>query len=322
MILRQEDGVSLRYQGRQCSLGKEDARHYLATIEFREEAFEVKRLPDEIVISTVGQSILLSYPQSELWLERDVIAALVRSFNSDATPPDDVKTTGLPQWLSISSGNGRLLLSDGRTGRWVLLSADHVAELERRLNTWQQPGRTVNKRVPPTLPLKGLNIHLQSAFKLAETLEHFADTGNVTAFEETTPTYSLTVERATEGIELRESDARVALTAREARKWASIIRVELDRLNARQIERGKIRTLFADVAEGRWVLQWGDEVLVPHPTDRIVEPGIATVNSTGDVAARDTSEFRLMLNSDTGACVALNELEWGYCGRESVDRSQ
>lgn len=314
LILRQEDEVSLRYQGRQCLLGTEDVRHYRATIEFRAEAYDVKRLLDEVIISTVGQSILLSHPQSELWLDRAVVTELVRVFNNEAATPDADPALDLPQWLSISSGSGRLLLSDGRTGRWVLLGADHVAELERRLNTQAQPiGSHVN-RIPPTLALKGLTIHLQSAFELAKTLEDFANMGTLAHFEEITPIYSLTVRRATEGIELKDSDNRVALTAREARKWASIIRGELDRLNVRRVARGRIRTVFADVEDGRFVLQWGDEVFVPRTAAPISEPGQSRCNSPGDLVVKETSEYRLLLNRETGACVALSEGESGYLG--------
>ncbi len=309
LILRREDEVFLRYQGRQCRLGTEDVRHYLATIEFRAEAYDVKRMLDEVVISTVGQSILLSHPQSELWLERGAVNELVRVFNSETVTTDDDTALDLPQWLSISTGSGRLLLSDGRTGRWVLLGGDHIAELERRLKTQETPGGPVINRIPPTLALKGLTIHLQSAFKLAETLEDFANTGNFAGFEEITPTYSLAVGRATEGIDLKDSDIRVALTAREARKWASIICGELDRMNVRVVERGRIRTVFADVEEGSWVLQWGDEVFVPRPAP-ICEPDLTQFNSTGGLVARETGEFRSLLNRDTGACVALNESEF------------
>lgn len=315
LILRQEDEVSLRYQGRQCSLGTEDTRHYRATIEVRAEAYDVKRMPDEVVISTIGQSILLSHPQSELWLERSAVGSLVRVFKNEPAMPDE-SALDLPLWLSISSGSGSLLLSDGRTGRWVLLGADHIAELERRLNTRETPGGSRIDRTPPTLAVKGLPIHLQSASKLAETLEDFANTGKIAAFEEITPNYQLTIGRAVDGIELKDSDFRVALTAREAGKWATTIRGELQRLNVRRCERGRIRTVFADVEEGRWVLQWGDEVLVPRRFATLAEPGLTQLNQTDDLMVKETSEFRLLLDRDTGACVALNDSDL------SVVRSQ
>ena len=311
LILRQEDGVSLRYQGRECSLGTEDVQHYLTTIEFRTDAYDVRRMLDEVVISTVGRSILLSHPQSELWLERDVAGELVRDFKSDRATPDEATALGLPQWLSISTSNGQLLLSDGRTGRWVLLGADHIAELERRLNTREKPGSRAHNPVPPTFAVKGLIIHLQSALRLAETLEDFSNTGKAAEFVEITPTYSLTVGRATEGIELKDSNIRVALTAREARKWAGIISGELDRLNVRCLERGRIRTVFADVEEGSWVLQWGDEVLVPRAASGIAESGPI---ETEDLLVRETGEFRSLLNLNSGGCVALNQAELSYLG--------
>jgi hypothetical protein len=309
LILSHEDGVSLRYQGRQCSLATRDVQHYLATIEFRAEAYDVKRMLDEVVISTIGQSILLSHPQSELWLERDVAGELVRAFYTDQATPHDAEAPALPAWLSISTGSGRLLLSDGRTGRWVLLGADHIAELERRLNTREKPGGRSINRIPPTFALKGLTIHLQSASKVAETLEDFASTGKVAEFVEMTPAYSLTVGKVTEGIELKDSDIRVALTAREARKWASIVCGELDRLNVRCVERGRIRTVFADVEEGSWVLQWGDEVFVPRRAAETAAPDLTRLISTEDLLVRDTGEFRSLLNLNSGGCVALNKTE-------------
>ena len=90
-----------------------------------------------------------------------------------------------------------------------------------------------------------MTVHLQSAFKVAGTLEEFANTGNFEPFVEITPIYSLTASRSTEGVELKDSNSRVALTRREARKWAGIIRGELDRFNAIQFERGGIRTVSA-----------------------------------------------------------------------------
>lgn len=312
LILRQDDEVSLWYQGRQCELGTQDARHYRSTIEFRAEAYDVKRMVDEVVISTIGRSILLSYPQSELWLDQSVVSKLVGVFNGEPVSRDEDTALDLPQWLSISTGSDRLLLSDGRTGRWVLLGADHLAEFERRLKIPDEPEFNAINRVPPTIALKGLRVHLQSAFRLADTLEDFANTGAVADFEEITPTYSLTIGRATEGIELKDSDIRVALAAREARKWSTIIRGEIDRLNVRCVERGRIRTVFADVEEGRWVLQWGDEVFVPRTATPIAETGLTPIHSTGELAMREAGDFRLLLNRDTGACVALNESELGY----------
>jgi hypothetical protein len=308
LIIRSDSEVALRYQGRECLLGTEDVRHYLATVVFRTEAYDVLRLSDEVVTSTVGRDILLSHPQSELWLERAVVAEMLSAFKSEALPAGQA-IPGFPHWLSISSGGGRLLLSDERTGRWVLLGADHMAELERRLQPQEEFAEQQNGRVPPTIAVKGLTVHLQSALKLAETLEEFASTGNVIHFEECTPTYSLTAGNATEGIELKDSDMRVALTAREARKWVGIVRCELNRLNVRQVERGRIRTVFADLEDGQWVLQWGDELFVPRGATLTINHPRSEGSRSRGLLVKQSGGFRLLLNHATGACVALEDSE-------------
>jgi hypothetical protein len=311
LIIRSEDEFALRYQSRECSLGQEDVGHYLATIEFIADAYDVKRTSDEVVLSTVGQDIVISHPQSELWLDREVVAEIVQTFNGGPGAASEEAGSRLAPWLSISTGGGRLLLSDGRTGRWVLLGSEHLAELERRLTAQQRLGEKAANPVTPTIALKGMTIHLQSALKLAETLEHFGNAGGVKPFEEIAPAYSLAVSRSTEGIEIRDSNQRVALTAREARKWSSVIRAELDRLNLRQVERGRVRTVFADVDEGRWILQWGDEVFV---TNRALARVVSLQNTIGSCSAdgplvKRAREFLLLFNRETGSCVALTESE-------------
>src|SRR5439155_1580992 len=77
---------------------------------------------------------------------------------------DDIRD-GLPEWLSVSTGGGRLLLSDQRTARWVLLGEDHMRELERRIETLRVPTVAPPRLEPPTISLKGLTVHLQSAFR-------------------------------------------------------------------------------------------------------------------------------------------------------------
>src|SRR5262249_13983058 len=115
---------------------------------------------------------------------------------------------------------------------------------------------------PPVISVKGLKIHLQSAFKLARVFEEFADGGQFTDYADIAPTYSLALMHSVEGIKISDSHTVVAVTPREARKWAAIILDELERLNAFEIERGGIKTVYADDDKGRWVLQMGDEVLV------------------------------------------------------------
>jgi hypothetical protein len=147
--------------------------------------------------------------------------------------------------------------------------------------------------------------------RLVEALESFAETGEVGAFEEVTPTYSLIVGRSAEGIELRDFDRRVGLNSREARKYASIIRAELERLNVEAVERGKMRTVFADDEHGRWVLQWGDEALVSHDSlaelrsNRSLQPRAGML----PLKVKRGEGFFLLLNPSTGACVAMTESE-------------
>lgn len=312
LIIRSENGVALRHQGRECFLGVEDIRHYCATVEFRAEVFDVKRLSGEVVISSVGQDILLSHPQSEVWLERVAVVAMLQAYGSGESAASELDQPALPSWLTISSGNGQLLLSDGRTGRWVLLGADHMTEIEARLIAAKEPDRQATTQKPPTITLKGVNVHLQSALKLTETLERFEDRGDVSPFEEITPTYSLVVSRSIEGIELKDSDARVALTTREARKWAGIVRSEIDRLKVTQVERGRIRTVFAEVSDGRWVLQWGDEIFVARGAGLKGDRGRIDPAASSGILEKQTGGLRLLLNRDTGACVALNVVELSH----------
>ncbi|PYT06987.1 MAG: hypothetical protein DMF60_08110 [Acidobacteria bacterium] len=204
-----------------------------------------------------------------------------------------------------------MLLSDQRTARWVLLGEDHMRELERRIETLRVPTVAPPRLEPPTISLKGLTVHLQSAFKLAATLEDFANSGNVAPFEEITPICSLTVSRSTQGVELKDSDNRVALTPRETRKWAGIIRAELARLNASQIERGGIRTVFADGGDGRWILQWGDEVFVSSGafSQKLPPSSLSARAQIFSPVVKQAADFVLLLSPETGACVALTDAE-------------
>lgn len=312
LIIRSDGEVVLRHQNRQAILSREEAKHYLATLQFRSDVYDVLRMQDEVVLATIGSELLLSHPQSDLWLGRGAINSLIDAFNSDSSSKTDYNQVSLPEWLSVSSGGGRLLLSDQRTARWVLLGDDHMRELEQRLAAITVQTVAAPRLEPPTISLKGLTVHLQSAFKLAATLEDFAKTGNVTPFEEITSIYSLTASRSTEGIELKDSDHRVALTPREVRKWAALIRAELDRLNASQVERGGIRTVSAHSGDGEWILQWGDEVfLSTEALSQKLPPSslIAGGGAIGSPVVKHAGEFLLLLTPETGACVALTDAE-------------
>ncbi|MFY9556790.1 MAG: hypothetical protein WAV47_18920 [Blastocatellia bacterium] len=264
-------------------------------------------MPDEVVMANVGNELLLSHPQSNLWLSAPSVASLIQMFFNNRSPKDEESSQDIPEWLSVSTGAERLLISDQRNGRWVLLGADHISELERRLPALQAEFAATTSLAPPTISVCGLQVHLQSALMLAETLEVFASSGQVNPFEEATPTYSLAVSAGTGGMELRDSDRRVALGSREARKWSSLLRAELERLEVKQFERGMIRTVFAAGEDGRWVLQWGDEVFVPNGLTNTTP-----VDHSSDPIKKDAREFLLLLNPDTGGCVALTDSESSY----------
>ena len=313
LTLRSDGNLVLRHEHRQASLGAEEARHYSAIVRFRCEFYDVSRMQAEVVLANLGDELLLSHPQSQMWLKSETVAALVRAFTSDSTARAGESLSGFPEWLKLSTGGASLLLSDQRTGRWVLLGEDHMRELARRQGLLHSSDGAVCGP-PPTIQLKGLTVHLQSALNLAGTLEEFANTGRVTPFEEITPIYSLKASEFTEGIELRDSDKRVALTAREARKWTGIIGAELDRLNVREILRGGIRTVFARTEGGRWILQWGDEVFVPKTAlARVLSyPGAILSGATSYPIAKRSEEFLLLLGPANGACVALTDSESGH----------
>jgi len=305
LIMRSDVEMALRFQMHEAALGQLEARHYAATIAFRSAVYDITRMADEVVMATVNDALLLSHPQSELWLEADAVAALLRIYEQNGSP---AREAALPEWLNVSTGAGRLLLSDQRTGRWVLLGADHVAEARRRV-ALLAPARQAASRVrPPTWAIKGVTVHLQSAFKLAAALERFADSSNVMAFTEQSPGFELTVEPTKEGLVLRDFDQRATLTAREARKYALILRDELERRRAIQFERGRLRTVIADDDGGRWVLQWGDEILLtPEALSSVREAPDAA--SAGQLRVKRTDEFLLLLAPASGACVALTNDE-------------
>ena len=300
LITRSDSEMMLRYQNNESALGAEEARHYLATISFRNDSYDIARMQDEVIFANVGGELLLSHPQSELWLKAEHISILLAALDTASTA---ATVTSLPDWLNISTAAGQLLLSDQRTGRWVLLGADHIKELERRLNLLTNFQASSERSKPPTISVKGINVHLQSAFTLAAALESFAETGQVAPYEENTPAYRLIVSKATEGMEIKDSEQRAGLNAREARKWASVIRSELDRAGAAQIERGRIRTVIARGERGRWALQWGDEVFVPNESLARLDAG------TDELRVDRSGEFVLILKPATGACVALTESE-------------
>lgn len=299
LIMRSDGELAIRYQEREYRLGPAEGRHYGATLDLRVEAYDIRLMPDEIVMSNFNGAVVLSHPQSEIWLEPPVVEALVQTFNG-GTSAESI----LPEWLNASLGGGRLLLSDQRTGRWVLLGPDHVDALASRLPSLS-PAKTNTTSRPPTIEIKGLPIHLQSAIKLERTLAGFAATGDIEAYDEITPLYSLSVSPSTEGIELSDSTNRVAITKREAGKWASLMSVELERLNATQFERGQIRTTLADCDGGRWILQWGDAVFIPSGFHSAFKDD----RCENKFRMKKVGELTALLDHQTAHCVALNDSE-------------
>lgn len=314
LIIRSDGDIVLRHQNRQVYLGLEEAKHYLAAMTFRSDYYRVARMEDEVVLANVGSELFLSHPQSDLWLGPQSVEALLRVFiDGGLNPPP-----GLPEWLTVSTGGGRLLISDQRNGRWVLLGEDHIREIQRRLALLEPSNRAVLVERAPTISLKGVTVHLQSAQRLAEVLEDFGESGRFESFADRTPEFSLTAKEGTEGIEITDETMRIGLTAKEGRKWAAIIRSELARLNSSCITRGKIRTVFADHDGGRWVLQWGDEVFVSAQTS--LPAGASVPNDQGLSGQRSPrfqeaveigriDEFVLLLSGANGNCVALDPNE-------------
>ncbi|HKV39560.1 MAG TPA: hypothetical protein VJX67_10130 [Blastocatellia bacterium] len=307
LVLRTGDGLIVLHRNREARLAAGDIAHYRATTAIRREVYDVARMSDEVVLAGVNGHVLLSHPQSEMWLDSDAVSALLticRGETSVAAGPLRV-----PDWLSYSVGAGSLLLSDQRTGRWVLLGTDHIAQMETRLNALELcPKRHAKSAgVPPTILVKGVTVHLQSGFELVRCLRAFAVRREVLPVRDLTPSFSLTVTGGAGALEVTDNSARVAITAKEAEKWAVILESELGRLNASQTLREGVRTVFADGDGGCWVLQWGDEVLVPSQ----IAIEASETGSFNDIllVAREAGLFTVFLDTRTGNAVALTDQE-------------
>src|SRR6185295_3134032 len=77
LIIRSKDLLAIRHQNRESELGREEARHYLATIECRIKVFDITRTSDEIVLANVEGNLFLSHPQSDLWLDRKTVESIL-----------------------------------------------------------------------------------------------------------------------------------------------------------------------------------------------------------------------------------------------------
>lgn len=294
----------LVHQNRTASLTKDDLYHYQATIQFRSEHYDVARTSDEVVLATINEDVLLSHPQSEIWLSRGDLGYIVEQFQGG--PRQQLQSYSPPEWLSVSTAAGRLLISDQRSGRWVLLSAGHIDELERRSGRLSEPysGR---RDTPPVISVKGIEIHLQFAFGLLSALESFAGNGTVSSFSDRAPDFRLIVSPSPEGLAISDGTIRAAVTRKEAPKWAALLREGLESLNAVQMQRSNIRTVFADGENGRWVLQWGDEICLPPGH---AWAGANYAETAGEfLAFKKTNRYSLVLNRANGNCVALSPEE-------------
>jgi hypothetical protein len=305
LIIRSTNELLLRHQNREAALSREDVRHYFSTVQWRSEIYDVVRKSDEVIFANFARSLFLSHPQSEIWIDAELLPSLMTAFNtSNGANPE-----ALPDWLQIAGGDGRLLLSDQRNGRWVLLGSDHFAEFDRRYKLLAAKDEIQKPAKPPTIWLKGLKIHLQAAKQLAQTFEEFAETGAFTPYEEIASTYQLIVLRSTEGMKISDSTLVVTMTAREARKWLSILRTEMDKFNLRQTERGNIRTVRAKLENGCWILQWGDEVFLSVEAISKIEALQNSQTETKELAMKRNEDFFLILEKLNGGCVALTDDE-------------
>jgi hypothetical protein len=292
LLVRSDERLVIRYRNREAALGPRESEHYFETIRFRYEAYDVARMGDEVVLATIGNDLLLSHPQSEIWLNRAGVSALVSAAGNGAA-------THASDWLSISTGGGRTLLSDQRNGRWVLLGEDHLAEFGRRFGRLECPSEPAMRHRPPTVSVRGVTVELQSAPRLMRTLGLVASSREFTAYEEITPRYVLRVAAASQGIEISDTNNRVALTAADAGKWREILAADVVRFGVTEMRRGVVRTVFAVTPAGRWVMQWGDEVLVDDELLARIE------RESDDVKLKRSGRFLLVLDPSTGACVAL-----------------
>jgi hypothetical protein len=310
LIIRSDDALMLRFRNRECAINAPERDHFRATVAARVAFYDIQRLEDEIVISSFGDHLLISHPQSELWLNAEMVAALLRSV--DSGPGAELPESdgyAVPDWLIHSAENGGMLISDRRNGRWVLLGSEHLDQFRSRLSRIEAARMALKPGRPPVLNVKGVTVHLHSAFAFCDALESFTNGALVQPLDERAPAYSLSVSQSGEGLEISDGDQRAPLNTREARKWLALVRDQLDKMNASQANRGRIRTVFADDEAGRWALQWGDEVLVPTGSSSDSSPETQKISQGPGLAISKTGELTTFLDPSTANCVALDRNE-------------
>lgn len=301
LAIRADKALILRHQNSEATFGKAYAKHYLATVRFRSIYYDIALKSDEVVFASLGNQLFLSHPQSQMTIEADVLPCLIKAFHQSA----DAEGESLPDWLTISGGDGRLLLSDGRNGRWVLLGSDHFEEFQRRLPILASADELEQPKKPPVILVKGIKVHLQSVLKLTRVLQDFAELGEFTDYADVAPTYSLCLMRSNEGIKITDSNLVITITQKEARKWAAILQMESERLNLTEVERGGIATIFADSEDGQWILQMGDEVLIEKGESLQIRKNINQESQSPRIVTKTDGEYYLILEKGSGGCVAL-----------------
>ena len=303
LIIRKDTMPLIRYQNRELHLDDDAVSHYIATIRLRSEHYGIRRTSDEVIIAGVCDTVLISHPQSELWLDQLSGSSIVSSFDSEIPAAES-----LPAWLTISTMPGRLLLSDQRTGRWVLLSQEHVTEISERLSTLSKPSDTA-ARVAPKVELKGIPLPLQLVFAVLAMLDAYSKESPVIQHEWSLPEFRLSSRLNAGTLELSDGNVRVAISRREAVKWVQLLEAELERYGAVQIHRGQVETTFANVDTGTWVLQGGDEVLLKFAADRQTDDALEALIESDRLVISRGDALTLILDSFTGACVGLSSTE-------------
>src|SRR5262245_49657875 len=79
LIIRSDDALMLRFRNRECALDEEEAGHFHATVAARADFYNILRLDSEIVMTSIGDDLVISHPQSELWMSAATVAGLLRA---------------------------------------------------------------------------------------------------------------------------------------------------------------------------------------------------------------------------------------------------
>ncbi|MEW6129251.1 MAG: hypothetical protein AB1757_19580 [Acidobacteriota bacterium] len=301
LMIRADERLSLRYQNQEVGLARSDAIHFRATLELRNNFFAITRTSNEVILAQVDDNLLLSHPQSEIWLDSIAVHNIIAVHKN----PKGLSGLPFPDWLSVSASETTMLLSDGRNGRWVLLGDDHLLEFEKRVAVLRQAKIQYPKRIPPTIQMKGVKIYFQSLQKLILAIKQFSETGDFQPFIESSASYSLFVQKAPEGMKISDNSLVISITQKEARKWIMILEAELDKYQVEEFRRGQIHTLMMKMDDGYWLLQGGDEIFIEATRLSDFLDSNFTQQPEHHLVFSKQAEFHLILNKANGNCVAL-----------------